>query len=206
MKPVYLIRHGQGENNVNMNVGGWSDPSLTNLGIRQAEAVAERLSEKLKDEDVVLYSSHIKRAYQTAQKIAEKLNVSPIIDENLRECIRRFPPDLSQKQAQQYALEYSEPVKDYRMYVNCESFGELYKRAADTVSRILKDEDRVVVLVSHIWFLDKVISWWLGIGVDNIKMTLFNLDNASISILSKNRHNERTLLRSNDTSHLIDLP
>jgi len=205
MKPIYLIRHGQGENNINEAIGGWSDPSLTELGIRQAEAVANRLAEELKGQEMVLYSSNLKRANETAQIIGRRLNITPITDENLQEYRRRLPPELSRSDAKQYFIEFTTPAKNYRMYPNSESLGELYYRAVNTVSRILDDEDKLVLLVSHYWFLDKVIAWWVGMGVDDIKQRIFKLDNASISELTVDRQNERILVRLNDTSHLKDV-
>ena len=66
---IYLIRHGQDDPN---RLGGWSEYPLTDIGIAQVEAAADFLSTKGIQE---IYSSDIIRAKQTAEIIAEKLNL-----------------------------------------------------------------------------------------------------------------------------------
>lgn len=85
MKPILIVRHGQAENNVNEEISGWSDPSLTEIGVKQSDVVAERLFREISRQDVVLYTSPLKRAYETAEIIGKLLNVSPVVDEGLVE-------------------------------------------------------------------------------------------------------------------------
>lgn len=77
---IYLIRHGDAlPDAAQVRAGTYDDQHLTELGRRQAEALAERLSAVRFD---ALYSSPLTRALQTAAPLAESLGlaVSPVPD------------------------------------------------------------------------------------------------------------------------------
>ncbi len=83
MAKIFLVRHGQDEDNANGILNGRRDKDLTELGEQQAITVAE----KLKDNNIsIIYSSPLKRAYKTAKIIAKELGVSEIlVDKDLIE-------------------------------------------------------------------------------------------------------------------------
>ena len=85
MKSIYTVQHTQSEHHVNGMVGSWTDWSLTDLGQRQAERIAEKLKQELDGRAVVLYTSDLKRAKQTADCIASRLGVVPMVRTELRE-------------------------------------------------------------------------------------------------------------------------
>ena len=85
MKSIYTVQHTQSEHHTNGMVGSWTDWSLTELGRQQAERIAERLERELGSKRVVLYTSDLKRARQTAECIATRLGVVPIVRTELRE-------------------------------------------------------------------------------------------------------------------------
>ena len=66
----YLIRHGQDDETVR---GGWSEQPLTEEGVLQAEALAAKIADlPIKQ----VYTSDLTRALQTAQIIAQNLELS----------------------------------------------------------------------------------------------------------------------------------
>src|SRR5690606_38159240 len=81
-----LVRHAQSSGNLSGGtlMGGWTDLPLTELGLQQAAALAERLSaEPLPD---VILSSPLQRAVRTAAVLAERLSSGPLVlDPALRE-------------------------------------------------------------------------------------------------------------------------
>jgi broad specificity phosphatase PhoE len=79
---VWLVRHGESTWNAIGRVQGWSDPPLSELGEWQAEQVARRLASV---ELAAVYTSTLQRAFQTAQIIADKLDLTPVPDPRLRE-------------------------------------------------------------------------------------------------------------------------
>lgn len=80
---IYLVRHGETEWNVERRIQGHCDSSLTEEGIKQAAAVAQRL--KYEHFDAV-YSSDLGRALATAQYIMQYHENQQLIQDNrLRE-------------------------------------------------------------------------------------------------------------------------
>lgn len=81
---IYFIRHGESEANVRKVFAGQKDDSLlTDEGKKQAKATAEEMAkEGLKIDKI--YSSPLKRAYETAEIIAKEIgfDTSKIITEN----------------------------------------------------------------------------------------------------------------------------
>lgn len=79
---VYAARHGQTQWNLEDRVCGRTDLPLTELGLFQARALAERT--KSLPIDVVLVSPML-RARQTAAPTAERLGIPVIVDDRLIE-------------------------------------------------------------------------------------------------------------------------
>ncbi len=84
MTQLILMRHGQSVLNEQRKWGGWSPGELTPLGRAQAEVVARRLAGSGKA-IAALYSSPLRRAWDTAEIIGRALNLRPIPHEGLRE-------------------------------------------------------------------------------------------------------------------------
>lgn len=77
---LYLIRHGEAENNVHHIIGGNTDHPLTELGKEQAATLDSRLG------DVnVVFSSELQRARDTATILATARGLSPIVRSELNE-------------------------------------------------------------------------------------------------------------------------
>ena len=84
MTQLILMRHGQSVLNEQGKWGGWSSAELTPLGRVQAKAVARHLAES-GEAIAALYSSPLRRAWDTAEIIGRALNLRPIPHEGLRE-------------------------------------------------------------------------------------------------------------------------
>jgi alpha-ribazole phosphatase len=79
---IYLIRHGETESNKERRYLGWTESPLSELGLRQAEAVGHYLASQGIDE---LYCSDLNRALHTARVIGAGSGLKPIITPLLRE-------------------------------------------------------------------------------------------------------------------------
>ncbi len=82
MTELIIVRHGKTAWNLEQRIQGSTDIELHPLGIRQAEALAERLAQ---EEFHAVYSSNLKRAYQTAKRIADRTKHRVISHKGLRE-------------------------------------------------------------------------------------------------------------------------
>ena len=79
---IYLIRHGQSEGNKYSRCLGHTDLSLTDLGMEQARLTADHLRDVKID---AIYSSDLKRAYETALPHAQYRNMNIYTSKELRE-------------------------------------------------------------------------------------------------------------------------
>jgi len=79
---VCIVRHGESEWNVEKRIQGQMDPPLSDLGERQAQAVARRLSQERWD---AIYSSDLARARLTAEAIAQQVGLQIAVRTGLRE-------------------------------------------------------------------------------------------------------------------------
>ena len=79
---IFLVRHGQSEANKRNAFIGHTDLDLTEKGHKQAEKAAEYLMSVHCD---AIYSSDLKRAYNTAEHTSLKKGIPVILSEQLRE-------------------------------------------------------------------------------------------------------------------------
>src|SRR3972149_2472497 len=79
---IHLIRHAETEDNVNGVFQGWRDADLNEKGVRQAEKLAKKLRAMRID---AVYSSDLKRAYQTALPLAQALKLDTRRTKDMRE-------------------------------------------------------------------------------------------------------------------------
>ena len=82
MTALILIRHGETDWNKIGRYQGQADPPLNALGCQQAIELAEKLVAAQLD---LLYTSPLRRAYETAEIIAQRLNLLLYTDPRLQE-------------------------------------------------------------------------------------------------------------------------
>ena len=79
---ILLVRHGATDWNLQGRCQGSTDRDLSEVGIRQAEKIAALL----RAEDIhAVYSSHLRRARQTAECISQPHNLPVLIEQDIRE-------------------------------------------------------------------------------------------------------------------------
>jgi probable phosphoglycerate mutase len=81
---LLLLRHGQTAMSVERRFSGHGDPPLTELGVAQAAALAERMAAAAAPV-VAVWASPLQRASATAAAVAARLGLDVRVDERLRE-------------------------------------------------------------------------------------------------------------------------
>ena len=71
---IYIVRHGQDQDNANGLLNGHRDTALTEIGLEQAKQIANKIQEANLVFDKI-YSSPLQRAYRTAEIIANRLQL-----------------------------------------------------------------------------------------------------------------------------------
>ena len=79
MKHIFTVQHTQSIHHTNGMVGSWTDWDLTELGKTQADHIGKKLKDELAGKNLVMYSSDLKRAKQTAEEIENDTTSNSLI-------------------------------------------------------------------------------------------------------------------------------
>ena len=199
MTQIILARHGETEWNLAEVFRGRIDVELNETGMKQAELLAEHLSDLKID---AVYSSPLKRALKTAEMIAgyHKLDVevtAGLTDFDYGEW-QGLP---HQEVKDKYKELYAEWIKNpHRVKMPAgESLTEVRKRAIAVVDNAIAKYEGTVVLVSH-RVVNKVLICAL-LGLDNSHFWSIKQDIGGITIFTYEK--ERFILTEhNNTCYL----
>ncbi|ADG05475.1 histidine phosphatase family protein [Kyrpidia tusciae] len=192
---ICLVRHGETTWNREQRLQGHRDVPLTDVGRRQAEAVARRLAEGHWD---AVYSSDLMRARYTAEVIAKACGIHFVTDPRLRE---RSYGQLEGLTRTEIAQRY--PHLAGHSWEHEDSGVEPWERMADRAQAALADmtarhKGSRLIVVSHGGWIRALLgrlfpNWDLKSPIDN----------TSITVLRQERDTWR-LVVANDTSHLVE--
>ena len=146
MGKLILIRHGQTDMNKDQMYYGRLDVPINETGKEQAENTRKNLVELEIDYDKI-YSSPMKRAYETAEIVNYK-NLEIEKDDELREMDFGIFEGLSYKEIiKKYPEEMEKLKKDWKTYsyVTGENPFMLQKRALKFLEKIDKNKNNMVV-------------------------------------------------------------
>lgn len=200
---IYLVRHGETAHNRDGQGLGRFDADLTEVGLAQAEAVADRLAtEPVKR----VLSSPLERANHVARLIASHHNLSVETRPELTEL------DVGDTEGLAFAesrLRFPEFMKAWASDDNVdvrmpggESMADLARRLEPLVAELRAEQEGDIVVVSHNFALRAFICLFLGVELSYWRA--FTLDLASVTALAA--RNERVAVRFvNDTCHLSHL-
>jgi probable phosphoglycerate mutase len=205
MHPMILVRHGQAEHNVSDLNGGWSQTGLTELGVRQARAVARRLSDELRGQSIRLVASDLRRTRETAEIVSEALGVRPEYNPGIRECNNGVAADKTKQEVRELYVEPREPLLDWRPYPGSETWREFHRRVSEAMGELVEGNDRVMVAVTHGGTIVQIISWWLRLTPEQMVGASFKCEPAGLAVLKVTELRERMVERLNDTQHLAEL-
>jgi len=202
MTRIILARHGKTEWNVAEIFRGRIDVELNETGIKQAELLAEYLSNSTIS---AIYSSPLKRALHTAETIASyhklEVKVTPgLIDFDYGEWQGLSHQEVQNRYKKLYAEWMNRP--DTTRMPDGESLNDVRKRAVSLVNNIIATGEGTVALVSH-RVVNKVLICAL-LGLDNSHFWNIKQDTGGITtfVYDKGRF---TLTEHNNTSFLKPL-
>jgi len=202
MTEIILARHGETEWNVTEVFRGRIDVELNQTGVKQAELLAEHLSD-VKIEAV--YSSPLKRALKTAEIIASyhklDVEVAPgLIDLDFGEWQGLSHQEVKDKYKELYA-QWAKNPHQVKMPAG-ESLAEVRERAVRVVDSVIARYEGTVILVSH-RVVNKVLICAL-LGVDNSHFWNIRMDTCGITTFAYEKE-QFILTKHNDTSYLKSL-
>ena len=201
MKHIITVQHTQSIHHTNGMVGSWTDWELSELGIKQANLIGERLKKELSGQSFVMYSSDLLRAKQTAEHIGKHLNVSPMLRAELRErnlgrCCGKSVQWLREN------LEMQEETIDDRLFSDAESRRDEWNRLKPFFDEIMGSKDENIIIVSHGDLLSVFNVMFLGLNVEILNTSeIFGLP-GGVSFLFENNEGKRYVKKISDMSYL----
>jgi len=179
---IIYVRHAESLWNPIGRYQGRLDPELSERGHKQAPLIAQALK---KYNPTALYSSPLKRTYQTAEYISAETNLPIITDTDIIEIDHGdwsglFIEEVKEKYPEMFREWIYEPHKV--KFPNGESLIDVYNRVKNFQQKVLQKHDgETIIAVSHT--VPIRASLVAGLDVPLEKFWSFGCDNASYSIL-----------------------
>ena len=199
MTEIILVRHGETKWNRDGIFRGRIDIELNEIGLKQAELLAEYLSDLTIE---AIYSSPVERAVKTALKIAEHHQLDVVAAPGLIDLDFGEWQGLSREKVKEHYQEvFTNWMKNPHIgrVPGGESLDEVRERTVAMVNDVVNKHSGTVVLVSH-RVVNKVLICAL-LGLDNSHFRNIKLDTCGITVFSYNK-GEFILDKHNDTSFL----
>lgn len=211
MKTIYLVRHGEAENNVRASSRFKAKPALTELGHKQAEIIAERALHLPVE---VLIASTMTRAQETAEHISTRVGM-PIESSDLF-VERRCPTTLFDRlwddlETQKILKEWEQTcVVDDARILDGENFADLKSRAQQALEYLEQRSESNLLVVTHGVFLRVLAAYVLfseSLTSGQFESFLWGMkmQNTGLTVLRYDREEERHpwhLMVWNDHAHL----
>jgi broad specificity phosphatase PhoE len=149
MSKIYYVRHGQSEYNEKQLLAGNTDTILTLKGKQQANEASEKLKDIKFDLAIV---SPLKRAIETFDFINKYHNLTPIIDERIKE--RNFGQLEGKSIAEEDRSITPSDLFDLNLNSdfesNVEKMQDMYKRVKNSIDEIVnKYFNKNILIVAH---------------------------------------------------------
>ncbi|MGL5973402.1 MAG: histidine phosphatase family protein [Oscillospiraceae bacterium] len=182
MTNLYIVRHVESTGNVKRCFQGCIDNNVTENGINQADCLAEYFCNIKLD---VVYTSPLKRAFITADNICNKKDLTPIIDDRIKEI---DGGNWEGKKIHYLKKNYPE---DFDVWCNSpwnfgvessEKMTEVFDRTKSFLQDILYKHDNILI-VSHGWTIRNILCNALGLDIYSLNRYNF-INNASVSLIN----------------------
>ncbi|MFA5131448.1 MAG: histidine phosphatase family protein [Patescibacteria group bacterium] len=203
MLKIYLVRHGQDEDNAAGILNGRRDGKLTSLGEAQAESLAEQIIANRsavsyapgKPYFSFVYCSPLERAHRTAKIICERLKLAPpqilpeLVERDFGVMTGRRTDEIEKYCAPDILM--SETIKYFLSPEGAETFPDLFKRAEDLL-RIISERhigmgerqpDENVLLVTHGDIGKMIYAAYYNLEWKSV-LTQFHFGNSDLLLLS----------------------
>lgn len=206
MRHIYLVTHPEAQHHVDGLVGGWYDSVLTARGQQQAERIADVLASRIGPEPVEVFSSDLRRASQTADRIARRFSVEVQLDARLRERSNGEADGRPQAWLAERRVplpEYSDRLAHHDGPAGAETRLDLVERLYPALEDILSRPTATQIMVSHGSASSYLIAAWIGMPMTSTDRVFFPLASGSITTLRRNdTHHSHQVLTLNETAHL----
>jgi broad specificity phosphatase PhoE len=197
---LYLVRHGQTAYNRDGLGLGRADLPLTEEGLAQAAAIAERLAHEPIEH---VYSSPLRRALDTARPIAEARGLAVEVREELIELDVGNTEGLTfaamRERYAEFLAEWAGPAGHTAAMPGGESLAHVDERLAPFLDELRRAPHAAAAIVSHNFVIRLAICRLLGLGPAGFRAV--SIDVASVSAV-RLEPKRTAVMFTNDTCHL----
>ncbi len=167
-KNIFLCRHGESEYNAKRIIQGHIDTDLTPKGVIQARLAAEELKNFPIER---IFTSDLRRAYRTAQIIADVLGLEVEIDKRLREM------HFGEWEGLTYEHIYQNHIEDFHNWlknpVACplpsqEDIEDFKERISSFIEFLKTIEEKNILIVGHGGSIQGIICLSTGLGLEHL--------------------------------------
>ncbi len=203
MLRLIIVRHAESEWNPVGRYQGILDPDLTERGRKQADLLGRELRKLSID---VLYTSPLRRTYETARIVGQHIGLKPVVDERVREIDHGrwsglLVEEVKEKFPEEFRIWIEEPHK--AKFEGGESLQDVFNRVKGFLEEVRRKHwGQTVGIVSHTVPIRCMLCVLLE--VDLSRFWAFGCDNASYSVVDL-EEGRAVLKELNVTCHLGDL-
>jgi broad specificity phosphatase PhoE len=204
---LYLIRHGQSAGNAEGRFGGHSATPLSDLGREQARLTAEALA---RENICAVYASDLLRTMQTAEPLAELLNIPVVGTPAFRERHVGVLEGLTFDESKEaHPRDYYALVNRniHHVITNGESYRHLLRRATAELRDILRiHQGEKIAVFSHTGVICFLTLNLIGAINRHTRQTPWLVtSNCGINRFEIRGRNNVRVMAMNDTRHLIHI-
>ena len=202
MKHIITVQHTQSVHHTNGMVGSWTDWDLTELGKSQADHIGKKLKDELAGKSVIMYSSDLKRAKQTADEISKYLGIVPVLRKELRErnlgrCCGKSVQWLRDN------IECPEKTVDDRLFSDGESRRDAWNRLLPFYEEVMAGDEENIVIVSHGDLLSIWNAMYLGLSVESYYQVDIHGPAGGVSHMLVGDDGKHRVRHINDMSYIV---
>ncbi len=200
-KYIFIVRHGETKLNKQVVFRGQLDVELNDTGLEQAHLAGKRFKDIRIDK---VYSSPLKRAYQTAEAIAEHHNLEIEINESMNDMNLGIWQGLPKKEvAEKYPEQWDKWVNHPEILdiPNGETLINVSERSFHELTRIVKEEPFENIVIATHRIICKLLILRL-LGSDLKGFWKIHQDTCCINLFRYNAETGWSIVKLNDTTHL----
>jgi len=201
---IVLLRHGATDWNLQGRCQGATDLELNEVGIRQARSIAARLSA---EPITAVYSSHLKRAQQTAEFVSRPHRLPIYIEEDVRELDHGALEGLTFKDIKENFPEFIQKWRSEPAEIRVpggERLIDVAHRTWNGLTRIARQHNSndTVVIVSHNFPILSILCRVAGIHLNHYRT--FHLDPCGTTRLNHGGDGQWAITQINDKDYACD--
>ncbi|MDQ1912622.1 histidine phosphatase family protein [Paenibacillus sp. GD4] len=201
MTQLYLIRHGE---SCIVNDGIVNDYGLTETGVAQAIKLRDRLVRSGEIQADIWIASSFLRAKQTAEILAEGLDVTIVPDDEFQEMRPGQALGMTKESLDELLTLHNPKRNPFALIApGAENWPQFVLRVGTALNRIcLQYEGKTIAIVCHGGVIDCSFQYFFGLNTFEMPKVGFQTNHTSITHWSQHEDKTWSLIKYNDARHL----